>query len=336
MTLILVIIMFGLMIFPHELGHFIAAKACGVQVNEFAFGMGPAIFQKQGKETLYSVRLIMVGGYCAMEGEDEKSETENERALNNKKWWQKLIIMAAGAAMNILIAVIIYSVLVGISGMPTTTLEKTIEGSPAYEAGIKGGDEIVAVENERTKSWQDVIEKISTVKEGEAVSITVSRDGKELEKSIVPVYDKETERYMVGINSKLDHNPILAVKNGAIITCRMTGSIFDALANIFKSGNFRDSVSGPVGIISAVNDTSDYGFLYYMNLVGLISINLALFNLLPLPALDGGRILFIFIRMITGKAITDEMEGRIHSIGFMLIIAFAIFVTWNDIVRLLT
>ncbi len=335
MTIILVVVLFVLMIFPHELGHFVAAKACGVQVNEFAFGMGPAIFSRQGKETLYSIRLIPLGGYCAMEGEDEKSESDNERAFNNKSWWQKIIILAAGAFMNIVIAAVLLSVVAGISGTPTATVGNVQKDMPAYEAGLRAGDEVVCINGKSVKTWQDIIKELNSEDAGKSIEITVSRDGKNMECTVVPQFNEEQQRYLVGIESKLDHNPLLAVKNGCVMTKEMTGAIFDALKQLFASRDFAENVSGPVGIVSMVSDTSTYGIMYFMYLVALISINVALFNLLPFPALDGGRILFVFIRLITGKAITDEMEGKVHALGMALLLGLFVFATWNDIVRLL-
>ncbi|MCI5721906.1 MAG: site-2 protease family protein [Firmicutes bacterium] len=238
MTAVYAIILFVLLIFPHELGHFLAAKAVGVKVNEFAFGMGPAVFQRQKGETMYSIRLIPIGGFCAMEGEDE--ESDDDRAFGNKPAWAKVAILIAGSAMNLLIAI----------AVATITYHSLVIG---WKATWYLGD--------------------------------------------------------LMLNSL-----------GMLITGEVPMS----------------DLSGPVGIIDLAGDTTTYGWTYFGNLVVLMSLNLAVINMLPLPALDGGRVLFVIIRKILGRRMTDEMEGKIHAIGIMLLFALIIFVTWNDIVRLFT
>ncbi len=333
MTVIYVILLFVLMIFPHELGHFIAAKACRVQVNEFAFGMGPALFKKQGRETLYSVRAVPVGGYCAMEGEDTEEASDNPRAFNNKKWWQKIIILVAGAAMNVLIAVLALTIISAVYGMTTTVIEEVSGGSPAMEAGIEAGDEVIAVGGERVESWSDVGTYIAeNIESDGSVDITVAGDSGERTVTVLP---EETDgRLTVGITCKVSHNVFRAIVNGATGAWDMTVMMVDAFKQLFASGDFVNQVSGPVGIVSAVSETTTYGGVYYVYLVALISLNLAFINLLPFPALDGGRIIFVIIRLITGKAITDKMEGTVHMIGMMCLLGLFVFVTWNDITRL--
>lgn len=333
MTVIYVILLFVLMIFPHELGHFIAAKACRVQVNEFAFGMGPALLKKQGRETLYSVRAVPVGGYCAMEGEDTEEPSDNPRAFNNKKWWQKIIILISGAAMNVLIAVLALTIISAVYGMTTTVIDEVSGGSPAMEAGIEVGDQVLAVGGERVESWSDVGTYIAEKIESDgSVQITVAGDSGERTVTVLP---EETDgRLTVGITCKVSHNVFRALVNGASGAWDMTVMMVDAFKQLFSSGDFVNQVSGPVGIVSAVSETTTYGGVYYVYLVALISLNLAFINLLPFPALDGGRIIFVIIRLITGKAITDKMEGTVHMIGMMCLLGLFVFVTWNDITRL--
>jgi len=331
MTAIYALILFVLLIFPHELGHFIVAKAAGVKVNEFAFGMGPALFQRQKGETLYSIRLIPVGGYCAMEGENE--ESDNPRAFNNKPGWIKISILAAGAAMNILIAITVLTIVSGIAGSTTTTIAAVEQGSPAYEAGLQPEDRIVAVDEKRIDQWSDLIHYIGSTQQ--EVSITVLREDGEITAAMTP-RKAEDGRYVIGITSKVSHNPVTAVKNGVISTWNMTMMMFESLKMLFTGAVPASDIAGPVGIVTMVSDTNTYGWYYFASLVALMSINLAILNLLPLPALDGGRILFVIIRRITGKMISDDLEGKIHGIGMLLLFALMIFATWNDIVRLFT
>lgn len=331
MTAIYAIILFVLLIFPHELGHFLVAKAVGVKVNEFAFGMGPALVQRQGAETLYSIRLIPIGGYCAMEGENE--ESENPRAFDNKPGWAKISVLVAGAAMNVLIAVVVLSIVMGIVGSATTTIDEVQKDSPAYVAGILAGDEIVAVDDTAIKEWSDLTTYIGASEK--TVDVTVNRNDTEMTMSVTPQLT-EDGRYVIGITSRLSHNPITAVKNGVVSTWNMTLMMFDSLRMLVTGEVPASDITGPVGIVTMVSDTNTYGWYYFASLVALMSINLAIINLLPLPALDGGRILFVIIRKITGRMISDDLEGRIHMIGMMLLFALMIFATWNDLMRLFT
>lgn len=329
MTAVYAIILFVLLIFPHELGHFIVAKAVGVKVNEFAFGMGPALFQREKGETLYSIRLIPIGGYCAMEGENE--ESDNPRSFNNKPGWAKISVLAAGAAMNILIAVLALTIIAAVAGNPTTTIESVEPDSPAAIAGMEAGDRILRVNDNAIEDWSDVGPAISETPD--QVLITVERDGQEKTLAITPK-KTEDERYVIGITSKVSHNPASAMVNGVKSTWEMTILMFQSLHMLISGEVPASDIAGPVGIVSMVGDTTSYGWYYFVSLVALMSINLAMINLLPLPALDGGRILFVFIRKITGKMISDDMEGRIHMIGMMILFGLMIFATWNDIVRL--
>lgn len=335
MTIFLVILLFVILIFPHELGHFVAAKLCGVQVNEFAFGMGPVILKKQGKETLYSIRAFPVGGFCAMEGEDTEEATENPRAFNNKSWWKKIIILVAGAAMNIIIAFLVMIFAAVYMGTPTTTINSVTDGGAASMAGIQAGDKIVRVSYSRVDSWEEFVGCIQKeIKADKTISITVERNGKEKTFSLSPQRQKNG-KYVIGVVSKQRHNLFIGMKNGMASTVKMTKALFESFKMLFTSKEAINQVSGPVGMIKIVSDAVGLGVFYYLYLVALISLNLAIFNLLPLPALDGGRIIFVIIRMFTGRAISDKVEARVHMIGMALLLTLTVFVTWNDIMRLI-
>ena len=334
MTILLMVVLFVLLIFPHELGHFIAARACNVQVNEFSFGMGPVILKKQGKETQYSIRAVPIGGFCAMEGEDTEEAGDNPRAFNNKKWWQKIIILLAGAAMNIFIAFVVMTFVSGIGGIVTNRLAGVTPGGPAELAGIRAGDVIVAVEEAETETWGAVVTALdNSSKDGGPISITVDREGEKIVFSMTPVLNDEGRR-IVGIEAEISHSPGIALKSGAKATLEMFTAIFGAFRDLLHSENVLEQVSGPVGIAQAVGETTSYGFMYFLYLVAMISVNLAIFNLLPFPALDGGRIIFVIIRAITGKAISDKAEAIVHAVGMGALILLAIIVTGSDILKL--
>ena len=329
-TAILAIILFCVMIFPHELGHYIAAKRLGVKVNEFAFGMGPVIWKKQKGETLHSIRLFPIGGFCSMEGEDEDSD--EPRAFNNKKPWQKIIILAAGSFMNVLCAILIMSIVVGVLGFTTTTIDTVSEGSPAETAGIMAGDEITAIDGQPIEAWTDVSAALASA-EGGHIIMTVQRDGRTLEAAVTPEQTQDGA-YLIGITSRVSHNPFRAVAEGAKSMWNITVSMFQTLSQLFTGQLGADSLSGPVGMVQMVSQTTQYGWCYYGFLTALICINLAIINMLPLPALDGGRIIFVIISMITGRPVSQKVEGTVHFVGIMLLFGLMAYVTFNDITRI--
>lgn len=330
MTLIYAVLIFCLLIFVHEFGHFVTAKLCGIKVNEFAIGMGPALFKKQKGETLYSVRAFPIGGFCAMEGEDEDSE--DERAFNNQPAWQRAIVLAAGSIMNLLTAIILMIIIAFYMGQATTTIDVVQQDSPAYEAGIMAGDEVVAINGSDIDEWTD-LQTIVGENEGDALTFTVLRGGTETDITVTPQYDKEAGRSLVGVTPTMARNPVKAVGTGISNTWDMTVMMYDLIGQLFTGDVSAKELSGPVGIVYVVNDSAKMGLIYVVYLAALLSLNLAVINLLPFPALDGGRLLFLVIRKITGKRVTDEMEGKIHFIGIMLLLALMVYVTWNDIIR---
>ena len=328
LTVILALVLFLFLIFPHELGHFMMARAVGVKVNEFAFGMGPAIWQKQGKETLYSIRIFPVGGFCAMEGENEESDQEG--AFNNKPWWAKILVLIAGAAMNVLIAAVVMSVIILISGTATTTVDKVENGSPAQIAGLKQGNKIEYISGKKIEDWNNVSKFIGN--KGKKIEIKVSRNGKYEIFKINP--RKEKDRYVIGITPVIEKSPSKAIIGGFKSTWYITRQMYKSLGMLASGNVAMKDVSGPVGMIGLVHQSATQGLISFFYLVALISLNLAIFNLLPLPALDGGRIIFVIIRMITGKAITDKQEAMVHGAGMVLLLSLMVFVTWNDIIKL--
>ncbi|MEG0919498.1 MAG: RIP metalloprotease RseP [Anaerovoracaceae bacterium] len=330
MTIVYALIMFCILIFIHELGHFIAAKSCGVKVNEFALGMGPVIVSRQKGETKYSLRAIPIGGFCAMEGEDE--ESDDHKAFNNKKAWQKTIIVCAGSFMNLILAVILLTIVVYNIGVPTTTVGKVQEDRPAYEAGIRVDDKLVAVNGTPIEEWEDFGKEIAKADPKEKVEIKVNRDGKEIvfNSSI----DKgEDGRQIVGVVASSEKDLVKAIKQGPKATINMAKGMYGTLKMLLTGDVGTKELSGPVGIVYLVDKSVEQGMVSFLYFMALISLNLAIVNMLPFPALDGGRLVFIIIRKITGKAITDEMEGKVHMIGMVLLLTLMLYVTWNDIMR---
>ncbi len=259
MTIIYAIIIFCLLIFVHELGHFIVAKSCGVKVNEFAIGMGPAIYKKQKGETLYAIRIFPIGGYCAMEGEDEDSD--NPRALNNQPAWQRACILAAGSIMNFLTCVVLLIVIAFWVGTATTTIDTVAPDSPAEKAGIVSGDEILSIDGEEIDQWDDLIQTIGYSKE-ETAQITLLRDGREETVTAELVYDKDAGRNMIGITPVMERHFFGSIGEGIKNTGVMTVMMYKVLKQLFTGEVSVKELSGPVGIVYATNEAAKSGVMY--------------------------------------------------------------------------
>lgn len=329
MTIIYAILMLCFLIFIHEFGHFVAAKACGVKVNEFALGMGPCIVQKQYGETMYSLRAIPIGGYCAMEGEDEDSA--DDRAFCNKSAGQKAIILVAGSLMNLIAAIILMTVMVFYIGFPSTTISGVEKDSPAAVAGIEVGDQIVQVNGEKINDWYELSDIIKGTEEGEKLKVLVDRNGTEV--MCTPEVYKSGGKMIIGVTSAYERDPAKALVYGPKATWDMAKSMYDVLRQLITGDVAAKELSGVVGIVYMVDHSISQGFITFIYFTAIISLNLAIMNMLPFPALDGGRLVFVVIRKITGKAITDKMEGVFHMVGMVLLLMLMVYVTWQDILR---
>ncbi len=331
LTLLLALLMFAVLIFVHESGHFLAAKACHVQVNRFSLGMGPAFWRYQGKETEYSLRVFPIGGFCELEGEDE--ESDNPRAFNNKKAWEKAVILVAGPFMNVLLALVLMILVMYGVGYATTTLGSIVEGSPAQEVGLEVGDTLVSIDGTKVTSWSDVS---TLVNQGEETQhqVVVDRDGSQL---VFICGTMESDgRQILGVTAATAHSLKNALIEGPKATFQLTSAMLNVLRQLFTGEVSTSELSGPVGIVYLVDQTARSGLLQLGYLLALLSLNLGVFNLLPFPALDGGRLVFVGIRKITGKAITDSMEAKVTMVGMVCLLGLMVYVTWNDILRLLT
>ena len=356
MSVIFAIFLFSVLIFVHELGHFTAAKLSGVQVNEFSMFMGPAIWKKQVGETLYAIRCIPIGGYCAMEGEDGGSD--NPRSFDKAAWWKRLIILAAGAAMNFLIGVVLMVIVVLMVSVCLPGKQTAVPVIASFEDyatvngenGLQAGDRIVEVDGEKLYSYSD-FSMILSLNPGDVHDITVRRNGEKvvlkdflLEKHEVKLENGSTVlRY--GINFTLS-TPNFWEKlgmawNQSLDTVRMVRLSLQMLLG-GKVG-IKD-MSGPVGIVSemskvaAASDSKVTALLNMLYFGGFIAINLAVMNLLPIPALDGGRIVCLLITVvveaITKKKINPKYEGYLHGAGMILLLALMAIIMFKDVIFL--
>lgn len=331
-TLISSLLVFLLVVMLHEFGHFAVAKLSGIKVNEFSIGMGPKIYQKQKGETFYSLRALPVGGYVAMEGEEDNSH--DPRAFNNVSIVKRMAVVLAGAFMNFVLAFIAFTLIFSIVGYGSSEIEKVISNSPADKAGIQSGDIIIKINENKVKDIYD-INSIISKNQKEEMDFQINREGNILNLKIKPEYSEENQMYLIGITSKLDHSILKSISLGATRTLEMSKLILKSIKMMF-SGSFKmEYLSGPVGVVQLIGSESSKGFLNFLQILGLISVNLGVFNLLPIPALDGGKFLFLLIEALRGKPIDEKIEQGLSLIGISLLFSLMIYVTiFNDIGRL--
>ena len=408
-----IIFLLGFLILIHEVGHLIVAKLCKVKVNEFAIGFGKTIWQKQGKETKYTIRLIPLGGFCSMEGEEERSD--NERSFSKASIPKRMAIVVAGAAVNIVFGIIVYFILMSCTGtFVTNEINTLIEGYTAQEIGLQSGDKIVEMNGKKIDNKYDLDDVTKNINSNDEISLKIDRNGEildyktkltEVKQKITGIYlddeakivtiernspaekaglkandkiikvngveitndtnkiisaiqEKEEENiqievqrgnqnievtlvpdylstYYLGVNLKQAEGTLINhIIYGGVETKDFLFSIFDNIKQLFTGRVGIDQMMGPVGISEAVAKTK--GFEEFIYLLALISISLGITNLLPIPALDGGKILILLIEAIRRKPLKEETEINIQMLGFTLLIALALYVSYNDILRVVT
>ncbi len=337
MSIVYAIIVFGILIFIHELGHFLCAKAFKVKVNEFSLGMGPKLLSRTKGETAYSLRLLPIGGFVSMEGEDEPSG--DPTAFNNKPLWQRIIVVSAGAVMNLLLGFLIMLLLVSSSkAIASTTVAEFREGSMSDQTGLQAGDQIVKMDQDNVHIYMDVVFAL-TLSDGEPMDIVVKRDGEKVLLKDVQFPTSEVE----GITtSNLDFYFTAADKNvGSVMynaffeSTAMVKMVWKSFVGIVTGHYGLQQLSGPVGTTTAIGQAASAGLSSFLFLMGFISINLGVVNLFPLPALDGGRLFFMLIELIRRKPINPKYEGYVHAAGFVLLMGLMVIITFSDIKRLL-
>ena len=331
-TIISSIIIFLLVILIHEFGHFIVAKMNGVSVLEFSIGMGPKLFQKESNGTLYSLRLLPVGGYCQLEGEDEENDSPN--SLNNQSPFVRLKVILAGAIMNFILAFILLILLMSVSRV-STEVSGVLENSPAYSSGIQAGDKIVSINGQMLEDGEQVLESIKKSK-GD-LDIVLLRNEKSKNIKVTPRLENNNRK--IGVNFQEEYNIknfniIKGLEKGIATFLNLTGMLYKFLGMLITGKLGLGGVSGPVGVVKEIGNAAKTGAANLIFLLAYININLGVFNLLPIPALDGGRAIFILIEMIFGKKISQEKEGYIHMVGLILLLGLIAIVTIKDVIKL--
>ncbi|RHW39610.1 RIP metalloprotease RseP [Lysinibacillus yapensis] len=414
-TVIAFILVFGSLVFFHELGHFIFAKRAGIMVREFAIGMGPKVFGMTKGETLYTIRLLPLGGYVRMAGDEmdtvdlqpgyrvglilnrdnvaekiylnqkvqnpnvlfmevERADLEKglwvegydedeqfvrinvsrtakivengtetiiapyDRQFNSKTVGQRSMAIFAGPLFNFILAFVVFAFIALMQGVPTfePVIYDVKEGEPAAEAGMQAGDYVKAIDGKPIEDWQELSGTIQD-KPGEELTLLVERNGQELELTMTPkVLNESGKEYgQIGVmyQSPVEKNPLKALVFGVTQTYDYTVLILSLLGDLITGQFTIDALSGPVGIYKATETVAKYGVYNLMNWAAVLSINLGIMNLLPLPALDGGRLLFFGIEALRGKPVDRQKEGMVHFVGIVLLMILMVVVTWNDIQR---
>jgi len=362
MSILIFIIVLAILILAHEFGHFSFAKFFNMRVDEFGIGFPPRLFGKKRGETLYSVNAIPFGGFVKIFGEnpDETTDGGDKRSFVNQHWGRQMAVLVAGVFFNLVLAYLLLS-FGFMYGLPASAGDATYgevlnpkllivsvsDNSPAGQAGLRSGDEIIFAEsNGRALQGEDLdslkVQDLILLSDGNEVNFLYKRDGENKTAFIIPSYDIVPDKPAVGIVMDNIGTLKLPIWKSFVIAFQMTGSIFyetvkgfgNLIIGAFQGEGGLSQITGPVGIVGLVGDASNLGFTYLLSFTAFISINLAVINLIPFPALDGGRILFVIIETIRGKKIKPIVANTLNIIGFVLLIVLMIAVTYNDIVKI--
>lgn len=346
LSLVYFVLILGAIVLVHEFGHYIFAKLFKVYVYEFSIGMGPKLFhfKKKGGETEYCIRMVPIGGFVSLAGEDadDNSKIDKDRKLYNKPVWQRFLIMVAGASFNFLFAFVLLFVIGLIYGSISNEpiVHTVTTGDPAYLAGVQVGDRIVSIDGKKVSSWSDVTLYIGTSKDKELLFVLEDANKKTREVTIKPILSKDEngqESYKVGIGRDI------TVRRGFLVSLSYAGEttvqlyklMLETIKMLFVGEASVNDLSGPVGIYSIVDSQADLGLQGLLSLTAYLSMNIGVVNLIPFPAFDGGRVLFLIIEKIRRKPIKAKTEGIINTVGFGLLLLLMLYVTYNDVVRLI-
>lgn len=358
MSIILTLLIFGVLVLVHEGGHFLMAKKNGICVLEFSIGMGPALLSKQIGETQYSLRVVPFGGFCRMLDEDGETEGCNygkEGSFQEKSVGARFAVVVAGVVMNFALAFLLIFGLVSTSAIFKPEISNLVENAPAKQVGMEIGDTIEKINGKRIYIYSD-LEILMGELDGSPISVETKRNGKVLEYTITPTLEKETGLYKIGFYPVI-HSGIFAERAEGIEKATFLETAKESfetmifyirytamgLTKAFTFQLSKEEIAGPIGMVQITEDSYEAGLKYGVSgairnmvyLAAVLSANLGVMNLLPIPGLDGGRIIFLIVEAIRRRPIDPQVEGRFHMAGFFLLIGFMIFVAWNDVLKLL-
>lgn len=348
-TIIVFVLVFGVVVIAHELGHFLIAKLNGIRVLQFSIGMGPDIVKFTKGETKYVLKLLPIGGACMFEGEDgiytkdqDGDGQKPEGAFNDANVWSRIATVFAGPFFNIILAFLLSLIVVGFSGESIPIINALTEGYPAEEAGLREGDVITKIDGERIY-LQGEVTIASALSGGEPMEIEYERDGQKYSTVITPKFSEQDNRYYLGfaIGETVQCKGFDLIRYSAYEVRYWLKVTVKSLLMLVQGKLSANDLSGPVGIAAMIDETIEvtkpYGLptvvINMINFAVLLSVNLGVMNLLPLPALDGGRLLFMFIEVVRGRPVSPDKEGMVHFIGFVALMILMVFVLYNDIAR---
>lgn len=343
MTIIYFILILGITVFIHELGHFICAKKSGIYVYEFSLGMGPCLkkWKRKNDETEYSLRLLPIGGYVSMAGEDIEDDEDipDNRKLPNKTWLQRFATIIAGIVMNFILAIVVFIIVALISGAPQSNVivNHVDEDTPAYNAGLEAGDEIIKLNGENVDS--DLLMLKLLVNEDKTVRLTVKKEDGTFDNIVmkpekIEQDDQVSYKFGFGMTSDVETGLVASIKYGFQKFWSLIVQMVYIFIYLFTGKLDLSSLSGPVGIYSVVGESAKAGLINVVYLLGYISLNVGFVNLLPIPAFDGGRLFFLIIEKIKGSPVSAKFENTVHAVGMFFLLALMVLVTYNDIVRI--
>lgn len=333
MSIVFSIIIFGILVFVHEFGHFVTAKVNDVRVDEFALGMGPKLFGLKKGDTEYTLRILPLGGYVRMAGMEPP--LDDPRGFNTKTVLQRMAIIFAGPMMNFVTALILFILVFMIVGTPSNAniIGQVMPGKPAAQAGLMAGDRIVKIDSTAVSNWQEVVEAIHK-SPGREVAITFQRDHLLKKIKVVPEKDQGSGMGLIGILQSSQRQGVLnSVVLGLENTYGFTKTLLVNLGQMI-TGAIAPEVAGPVGVVQIVGEVTRFGWASLLTLAGYLSINLGLINLFPIPALDGSRLAFLGFEALRGRPLDPAKENVIHLVGFALLMLLMVFITYQDILRL--
>lgn len=340
LTIAAAIFVFGLLVLVHEFGHFITAKMTGMRVDEFAIGFGHKLISKKYGETVYSLRAIPLGGFNDIAGMDPDNNTAGERGFCAKPVLSRMVVILAGATMNFILPIVLFFMIYATIGVEKPSTEpvigNVIQGMSAEKAGLKEGDRILSVDGLEVSTWKEFTDKLKGVAEGQNVSLRYKRGEEISEVTVSPKFNKQENRALVGVQSSTVYEEKSVPESFALAiehTEKITVFMIESIVRLFKEPGQTENLAGPIGIVQMSGQVAERGFIPLLNFAALLSINLGIINLLPVPVLDGGHFVNLFIEAVRGKPLGSKAVAYTQRIGIALLLMLMLFATKNDLVR---
>ncbi|MBQ3337953.1 MAG: RIP metalloprotease RseP [Selenomonadaceae bacterium] len=340
LTIAAAVFVFGLLVLVHEFGHFITAKMTGMRVDEFAIGFGPKLISRKHGETVYSLRAIPLGGFNDIAGMDPDNNTAGERGFCAKPVLYRMVVILAGATMNFILPIILFFTIYATLGVGKPADDPIIGGiipnMAAEQVGLKEGDKILSVDGQTVTTWKDFTDKLKSVEAGQNVQLRYERAEKISEVTVAPTFNEQEKRVLLGVQSSIVYESKTLPESFSLAlehTKDITVFMLESIAKLFKEPEQTENLAGPIGIVQMSGQVAERGFIPLLNFAALLSINLGIINLLPVPVLDGGHFVNLFIEAVRGKPLGAKAIAYTQRVGIALLLMLMLFATKNDLVR---